>query len=123
MVRSDSDWKNQQGQFLNGVLATLSLVLAGVLLYLWWTGPTVGYLVIAVVLGGGWLIYFRGSWQPILYLLMAIVLLGFSAYVVVYGDWREPVVLAMLVLNVAISGLAVYLAIAEERQGAAQGSA
>lgn len=120
MVLPDSDWKNQSGDVLDATIAVLGLTLVCVSLYLWWTGPLVGYLVVAIAVIGGGVVYFAELWQPVLYLVIAVALLAFSGYVVAYGSWREPLELALLALNVTVAVLAVYLSYAEERRGADQ---
>lgn len=113
MVRHEADWKEQDSQIFNWIIALVVILLVVINLYQWWqgSGPNAA---LAVGLGAWGLLYFTGYWQPILYLVAAAVLSGATLTWFWRGTWDEAINLLTIIFSVLFISLSVYLFLAEE---------
>lgn len=114
MGRPAADWKHQRRHALDWLSIALALSIVGVYLYLWSTDgrSPFGGVALAFVL---WLaLYVTPYWQPVLYLVAALLLAAVTLGMVYYGVRTETVPLVAIGLNVVFAGLATYLFTTEE---------
>lgn len=113
MVRRDADWKVQDRHLLDWVTLGVGSLLAVLYLYrgLLGSGQS-GLLGVGLILVG--VVYFTAYWQPILYLVTDLVLIGMTIFWFWDGPLEEPLVLVVAALNVVFVALTVYLFFFEE---------
>lgn len=114
MVLPEADWKNQADRALDRVILLVAGGLVGIYLLLWWSNGGLDHIGLVAVLATWVSVYFTSFWQPVLYLLVAGILLGFTLLWFVDGSWERPLLLAAIVLNVLFVGLAIRLFFSEE---------
>lgn len=117
MVRPELDWKKQGRNIFNWLTIVFAVVLITVYLTLWWMDGQLYYLQLALLFFVWLGVFFTGYWQPILYLVMAsviIVVLIFWAY---EGLWDQPLGHIATLLKIAFLLLVTYLYYYEARVG------
>lgn len=85
MVRSDLDWKNQPRNIVDWSVILIAVLLLAMQLYLWWINGQSQYLVMAMVFFAWLAIFFTDYWQPILYAIMA----GLVVFILIFGSFGE----------------------------------
>lgn len=115
MVRQDVDWKNQSRQVLDWFFVAVGSVLLILYLFLWAEDGSRLFIGLAFVFGLWLVIYFTTYWQPILYILMAIVISIVTGFWFWLGLWDQLVIQLGMMLNLVFFLLCVYLFLYEER--------
>lgn len=115
MVRQDVDWKNQSRQVLDWFFVAVGSVLLVLYLFLWAEDGSrvfIGLTFVFVL----WLgVYFTNYWQPILYIIMAILILIVTGFWIWLGLWNQLSIQLGILLNLVFFLLCVYLFLHEER--------
>lgn len=115
MSRSEVDWKRQQRHVLDWAMVALALALAASFLVLWRTDGRLPYAGPALLLLAWTGAYLSSLWQPIGYVLGAVVATGAVGMMVALGHHDHPVAWMALALGVLFSALSVYLFVHEDR--------
>lgn len=114
MVREDVDWKNQPRNPLDWFLIVLSVLLVVLYLGTWVRTGGRTSLVLGLFLGVWLGVYFSRFWQPILYLLVAVVLGAKVGVEIVSGIPDGPLNQFVLATTVVFLVVVVYLLANEE---------
>lgn len=114
MVRPELEWKSRGRNALNWLTIAFAVALITVFLALWWTVRVPFYLLLALVFIVWLDIYFTEYWQPILYLVMSVILLGLLILWAVDGLWKGLLGQTGIVLNIVFLLLVIYLYYDEE---------
>lgn len=115
MVRQEADWKNQSRRILDWFYVFVASALLMLYLFLWAGEGSRVFIGLAFVFAIWLIIYFTAYWQPILYLIMAIVVLIVTGFWFWIGVWDQLWIQLGMLLNLAFFLLCVYLFLYEER--------
>ncbi|NHN42725.1 hypothetical protein G9C85_13950 [Halorubellus sp. JP-L1] len=114
MVRDEVRWRNQRPKALNWVAAAFAGVLAVLHVGAWFRTMEGEPLVLAVFLVVWLGVYFTRYWQPVLYLLAAVVLGSSVAIDLLTTLPDEPFPSLVLGTTAAFVVSALYLFVSEE---------
>lgn len=112
MVRPELNWKYQQRNVLNWV--TIALALIDVYVFLWFREGRPLHLVLAGIFLAWLGVYLTDYWQPILYLVVAMILLLTLIPWAVRGLWGGPLGVTASALNAVVFLVFLYLYYYEE---------
>lgn len=114
----EADWKNQPEKKRDMLFVAVSAVLLVASLVLWWTTAVTAFLGITAALVIGGALYFSAAWQPVLYIVMALLLAVVIMFLLIEGAWQHPSALFLIGLTVIVIVFAIYLSYVEELVGA-----
>ena len=109
MVLPGIDWKNQPRHILDWVTVAVALVLISIHLYQAVIDGAVHHYGIWAFFAAWLVVYFTDYWQPILYLMMAVVVAVITVFLLLSGYWKQPIDLATILLTTVFLLLMVYL--------------
>lgn len=115
----EADWKNQPEKKRDMLFVAVSAVLLVASLVLWWTTSETSFLGITAVLVIVGALYFSAAWQPVLYIVMALLLTVVIVFLFLFieGAWQYPSMLFLIGLTAIVIVFAIYLSYAEELVG------
>lgn len=99
---------------MDWVTIVVALVLLSIHLYQALIDGAVNHYGIWVVFAAWLVIFFTEYWQPILYLLMALIVATMTGFLLLSGYWEQPIDLATILLTSVFLLLMVYLFFHEE---------
>lgn len=114
MVRPELDWKNQPRHIFDWFAILVAVLLIATYLSLWWLDGRSPYLVMAMVFSAWLAVYFTAYWQPILYLIMAAIVVGIPILYLPAQAFDGPIGLSAILLTVIFLLVIGYLLISEE---------
>ncbi|MDS0281261.1 hypothetical protein [Haloarcula onubensis] len=105
----DADWKNQERHRFDWLTLLVVGSLVSLYLYLATVMNDGSYVALALVLALWAFIYLTRYWQPVLYLLMAVIIAGVTLAWLTMGNSHPPFERLAIALNVGFLALSIYL--------------
>lgn len=115
MVRPELDWKKQGRNIFNWLTIVCAVVLITVYLTLWWMDGQQYYIQLALLFFAWLGVFFTDYWQPILYLVMASVIIVVLIFWTFESLWDQPLDYIATLLKIAFLLLVSYLYYYEEK--------
>lgn len=115
MGKPEADWKQQHRHVFDWLAVVVAVLLVIVYLSVWLTDGQTQYFGITMVFVAWLVVFFTDYWQPILYLLMALVVTSLIVFWLLSGVWNQPITQAAILLKIVFLLLIVYLYTDEER--------
>jgi len=105
----DADWKNQNRRRFDWLALLVVGALVALYLYLAMALSDGSYVALALVLALWAGIYLTRYWQPVLYLLLAVVITGVTLAWLATATAHPPLERLAIGLNLAFLALSIYL--------------